>query len=82
MFRCSPEGRHGRRLDECARGPTLSLVIYSKHRAPEPAADETTQGPPFPIEDRTTPEVKARQAEIHTMRLWTLSERARGMLPN
>jgi hypothetical protein len=57
-------------------------VLNAKHRAPEPAARETTQRPPFPVEDRTTPEVLARQAEIHAMRLWTLSERARGNLPN
>jgi hypothetical protein len=74
--------RHGRRLDERRSGPTLCFVLNTKHGTPEPAASETTQQPPFPVEDRTTPEVRARQAEIHTMRLWTLSERARGNLPN
>ena len=82
MFRCSAERRAGRRLDECMSEPTLCLVLHTKHGTPEPSARETTQRPPFPVEDRTTPEVLARQAEIHAMRLWTLSERARGNQPN
>jgi hypothetical protein len=58
-------------------------VLQSKNRAPEPARlPAVTRRPPFPVEDRTTPEVAARLAEIQTMRLWTLSERARGNAPN
>jgi hypothetical protein len=71
---------------------TLGLVLHTKQRAPAPVDDHAPPGlvdapepprhPPFPVEDRTDPDARRRIAELQTMRLWILSERARGNEPN
>lgn len=62
---------------------TLPAVLQGKQHSPEPdATPETSRRPPFVVEDRTSPEAIRRLAEVHAMRLWILSERARGNAPN